>query len=255
VVSVTSRNSRCPCGSGRKFKRCCAELAETVSTTALAHADVGKRIQAWAGEHHRDALDAAWAQITDGRELALGEVDVQLIADWIFNDRELAGGATAAELYSRLDDLDPDERDIARRIAGARLGLMSVGRVAPGLWIELEDHTRRDFVRVISCGVSAHVSQGDLIVARRMEGPPTPSLWGPVGFVSAEIGPRLSSLIDARIALLGLDDGSEALATAMHNASMEITILLSPALRRPGAGTPSGVAAALSGAGARQNAD
>jgi hypothetical protein len=232
VVSVTSRNARCPCGSGRKFKRCCAELAGTASRTALVHAAVGERIQSWAGEHHRGALDAAWAEITGGREdVALGAVDLQLIAAWIFNDRELPGGGTAAERYSRLD---ADERDIAARIAGARLGLMRVARVAPGCWIELEDRTRQDLVRVISHGVSAHTSPGDLIVARRMDGPPAPSLWGAVGFVSAETGPRLSALIGARIDSLGLGGGGPAaLARAMHNASMEITILLSPALRRP----------------------
>lgn len=233
VVSATPRNARCPCGSGRKFKRCCAELADTTSRTALAHAAVGQRIQAWAGEHHRDALDVAWAEITGGREVALGEVDVQLVATWIFNDRELRGGGTPAERYSRLDDLDADERDIAARIAGARLGLMRVARVAPGLWIELEDLTREDLVRVVSHGVSAHTSPGDLIVARRMDGPRTSSLWGPVGFVSPETGPRLSALLDARIASSGPEEGSGALARAMHKASMEITILLSVALRQP----------------------
>jgi hypothetical protein len=214
--------------------RCCAELADTAARTARVHAAVGKRIQAWAGEHHRDALDAAWAEITGGREdAALGEVDVQLIAAWIFNDRELPGGGTAAECYSRLDDLDADERDIAARIAGARLGLMRVARVAPGLWIELEDRTRQDAVRVISHGVSAHTSMGDLIVARRMDGPPAPSLWGPVGFVTAENGPHLSALKAARIDSLGLEEGPAAFGRAIRDASMEITILLSPGLRQP----------------------
>jgi len=230
---VSTRNARCPCGSGQKFKRCCADLADTASAAALAHAAVGKRIQAWAAVHHRDALDAAWAEITAEREVALGDVDVELIAAWIFNDSELDGGETAAGLYSRLDELDADERDIAERIAGVRLGLMRVVRVAPGLWIELEDHTRQDLVRVISLGVSAHVSPGDMIVARRMNGPPAPSLWGPVGLVSADTGPSLSALIQARIITLGLNEGTDAVAKAMHNASMEITILLSPALHRP----------------------
>ena len=158
---------------------------------------------------------------------------MQLVAGWIFNDRELPGGWTAAERYSRLADLDADERDIAAQIAGARLGLMRVSRVVQGLWIELEDRTRQDVVRVISRGVSEHVSPGDVIVARRMDGPPAPSLWGPVGFVSAETGPPLSALVAARIAWLGLDEGPDAVAMAMHTASMQITILLSPALRQP----------------------
>jgi hypothetical protein len=67
---------------------------------------VGKRIQAWAAAHHRAALDAAWAQITDGCDVKLGDSDVQLIATWIFNDREVGRGGTAAELYSRIHDLD-----------------------------------------------------------------------------------------------------------------------------------------------------
>jgi hypothetical protein len=232
-VSVSTRNARCPCGSGQKFKRCCAQLADTASATALADAAVGKRIQVWAAAHHRDALNAAWTQITAGCDDALGDADVQLIATWIFNDRELEGGGTAAELYSRLHGLDAEEREIAARIAGARLGLMRVVRVVPGLWIELEDHTRQDLVRVVSRGVSAHVSRGDMIVARRMDGPPTPSLWGPVGIVSADTGPSLSALIEARIITLGLKDATDAVAKAMHSASMEVTILLSPALRRP----------------------
>ena len=202
--------------------------------TASVHTAVGKRIQARAGEHDRDALETAWAEITAGREQAtLGEVDVQLIAAWIFSDRELPGGGTAAERYSRLDDLDAEERDIAARIAAARLGLMRVARVAPGFWIELEDRTRGDMVRVISQGVSAHTRPGDLIVARRMDGPPAPSLWGPVGFVSAETGPQLSALIAGRLDALALEHTPDGLATALHDASMEITILLSPALREP----------------------
>ena len=66
-----------------------------------------------------------------------------------------------------------------------------------------------------------------------LHGPPAPSLWGPVGFVSAETGPRLSALIGARIDSLGLGEEPEDLSRAMRDASMEITILLSPALRHP----------------------
>lgn len=65
-----------------------------------------------------------------------------------------------------------------------------------------------------------------------MDGPPAPSLWGPVGFVSAETDPRLSALITARIDPLRLGEESEALSSAMRDAAMEITILLSPAMRQ-----------------------
>jgi integrase len=151
VVSATSRNARCPCGSGRKFKRCCAELADTAARTARVHAAVGKRIQAWAGEHHRDALDAAWAEITGGREdAALGEVDVQLIAAWIFNDRELPGGGTAAERYSRLDDLERCQSlttktitpHVLRHTAAMRLLHAGIDTTVIALWLEQVETTQ-----------------------------------------------------------------------------------------------------------------
>jgi hypothetical protein len=67
---------------------------------------------------------------------------------------------------------------------------------------------------------------------REDQGSPVPSLWGPVGFVSAETGLRLSALITALIDTRRLGDEPEDLGRAMRDASMEITILLSPALRR-----------------------
>jgi hypothetical protein len=66
-----------------------------------------------------------------------------------------------------------------------------------------------------------------------MDGPPAPSLWGPVGFVSGDTGSRLSALLAARIDSLRLGGGPEDLGRAMRDASLEITILLSPALRQP----------------------
>ena len=77
------------------------------------------------------------------------------------------------------------------------------------------------------------VKAGVLRGPEELHGPPAPSLWGPVGFVSAETGPRLSALIGARIDSLGLGEEPEDLSRAMRDASMEITILLSPALRHP----------------------
>jgi hypothetical protein len=67
------------------------------------------------------------------------------------------------------------------------------------------------------------------------QGSPVPSLWGPVAFVSAETGLRVSALITARIGTRRLGDEPEDLGRAMRDASMEITILLSPALRRQAA--------------------
>jgi hypothetical protein len=103
----------------------------------------------------------------------LSHVEVQLIGSWVFNDRELADAGTAAQRYAARQDLDPDERDIAARIAAARPGLLRVVRATPGRWIELRDLTgSHDLVRVISHNVSRSARPGAVIAGRLMDGPP-----------------------------------------------------------------------------------
>src|SRR5204862_245130 len=98
LVSGTSRNAQCPCGSGRKYKRCCADALEHPARVAMSHDAVGERIRAWAFEHHNHAIDAALAELVAGREdLVLGDGDIAVIATWTLSDRELPEGDTLAE--------------------------------------------------------------------------------------------------------------------------------------------------------------
>ena len=196
---------------------------------------VGKRIQAWAFEHHGDAMQAALAELTAGCEdVVLGDGDVQLAAAWMLNDRELPGGSTPAQRYARREQLHSDERDVARRIATARLGLLRVVSVQPGRWIELEELPDGEAMRVMSHDVSRTVRPRDLLVGRLMEGPPAPSLWGPAGVLTRETGRELIDLLDARMKSLGLRDQPGCLAAAIQAAAREITVLLAPGLRRAG---------------------
>lgn len=233
AMAVAARNAPCPCGSGRKYKRCCAELLEHPERIAKQHDAVGTRIQEWALEQHPEAMGDALAEIVAGREdLVLGDVDIALIAGWTLNDRQLPGGGTPAERYAAREDLSDHERDIARRIAAARLGLLRVLHVLPGRWIELHDLARGSpAVRVISHDVSRSARSNSLLVGRLMDGPPAPSLWGPVGFLTRETGSKLRELLTPQLDALGLHDKPDGLATAMHAASREITVLLAPALR------------------------
>jgi hypothetical protein len=123
----------------------------------------------------------AFAQITSGyADRVLGDIDVQLIASWMLNDCQLADGGTAAERYAQRDGLAVSERDVARRIAAARFGLLRVVRLLPGRWIELHDlAVGGELVRAND--VSRSVRPHDVLVARLMDGPPAPALWGRSG--------------------------------------------------------------------------
>lgn|SRR6266545_4363195 len=192
-----------------------------------------KRIQAWAFEHHHEAMHDALAEITAGHhDLVLGGVDLQLIATWMHNDRELPGGGSAAWRYAQREDLPAQERDIARRIAAARLGLLRVVQAMPGRWIELHDLALDGpVVRAISHDVSRFARPHALLVGRLMDGRPAPSLWGPVGFLTRQSARELRELLDTYMHGLGLHDQAGGLAAAMHAASREITVMLAPAWR------------------------
>ncbi len=231
-MSARFRNAPCTCGSGRKFKHCCADALEHPKRIAQQHDAVGRRIQAWASEHHREAMRDAFDEITSGyTDRVLGDVDVQLIASWMLIDRRLPDGGTPVERYAQRDDLPAGERDVARRIAAARLGLLRVVRVLPGRWVELHDlAVGGGVVRAISHDVSRSTRPHDLLVGRLMEGPPAPSLWGPVGFLTRQSGRELRELLDTYMAALGPGDAAGGFSTVMHAASRQITVMLAPAL-------------------------
>jgi hypothetical protein len=232
-MSARFRNAPCPCGSGRKFKHCCADAVDHPKRIAQQHDAVGRRIQAWAFEHYCEAMCDAFAEITSGHaDRVLGDLDLQLIGSWMFNDRQLADGGTAAQRYAQRNDLPARERDIARRIAAARLGLLRVVRVLPGRWIDLHDlAVGGELVRAISHDVSRSARPHDLLVGRLMNGPPAPALWGPVGFLNRQRGRELLELLHTLMDALGVGDAADGLAAAMHAASREITVMLAPALQ------------------------
>jgi hypothetical protein len=192
-------------------------------------------MRVWGFEHRPEAIQAALAEIVAGQnEVVLGDADFALIAAWALSDRELPGGGTIAGHYAQRPDLPPEERDVARRIASARLGLLRVLSVQPGRWIELDDLSGEEPVQVLSHDVSRTVRPHDVLVARMMEGPPARSLWGPVGRLTRETGRELGDLLEARLESLGLHDAPGGIATAMHAAAREITTLLAPGLAAAG---------------------
>ena len=178
-----SRNAPCPCGSGRKYKRCCLAAAQEVQRAARFDDEVGGRIQAWAtqmlatefGAAHEQFLAGESAQPSDGRTMS--DADVELFSAWFHYDRRLSGGNTPAERYARRPELDANERAAAERIASAHLGIHRVVEVQAGEWILLEDLASGDRTTVASSNVSREATRWDLLIGRVMAGD-RPGLWG-----------------------------------------------------------------------------
>ena len=231
-MSVAGRNEPCSCGSARKFKRCCGPLLDDPAGLAREHSAVGGRVQAWAFETYPEEMKAGLTEVLAGRKaFVVGDADAQLAGTWVLSDRVLAGGDTIAQRYAQRLDLPSRERDIAERIAAARLGLLRVISVKPGRAIELHDLTCAGLVSVISDDLSRSVRPGEVIVGRVMAGPPAPSVWGPVAFVTRRTGQILSDILKTRLVELEMLDQPDGLAVAMHAASREIVQLFLHARR------------------------
>jgi hypothetical protein len=231
-MRVVGRNEPCPCGTARKFKRCCGLLLDDPASVAEDHSAVGAQVQAWAFETYPEEMKAGLEEILGRRTgLVVGDADAQLAGTWVLSDRVLCGGGTISQRYSERLDLPSHERDIAGRIAAARLAVQQVISVEPGRWIELNDLTRARVVSVLSHDLSRSVHPDDVIVGRVMAGPPAPSVWGPVAFVTRRASQTLSDILKSRVVGLDLLDQPQGLAIAMHAASREITSLFLPALR------------------------
>jgi hypothetical protein len=52
LASVPSRNEPCPCGSGRKYKRCCLDPLDTVARELKDRNDVLGDVIEWLKDEH-----------------------------------------------------------------------------------------------------------------------------------------------------------------------------------------------------------
>jgi hypothetical protein len=189
-MGALSRNAPCPCGSGLKYKRCCLAAESRERETARFEDAVGKRISTWAAAQFPDDLKAALERF-GGPEPELDDRDWMIFITWFCSDRELACGETPAERYAARSDIDARERDVAARIATARLSLQRVRGVEAGRWIELEDVLSGAVVRVRSGDVSREAARWDILLCRVMEDDWIPSLWGPALFYKPDEEPEL----------------------------------------------------------------
>jgi hypothetical protein len=221
-----SRNAPCPCGSGRKYKRCCLAEEERAVREARLDDAVGRRIQDWSSKAFDDEITAALEEFV-GPERVMNDDDIQIFATWFHQDRELAGGGTPAERYAERPELAAPERDAASRIAAAKLGLYRVLAVEPGRSLTLEHLLDGTRIEVRSPHVSRDAVRWDILLGRVMDGEPA-SLWGTTRFFE----PYEERELRAELAMLAglppdeLDD--QALAATFRRHALELMRFLPP---------------------------
>ena len=176
------RNAPCPCGSGRKYKKCCLlkesrapiqsqpigperrlrdRLIEYVQRS-LPRAEVDRAMQEFFGERFDPA----------GRHLEMveteAEADFGAYLEWLIHDFRLSTGQTpiARFLMERGDHLPPDERSILEEWLDAVVGLHEVIDLEPGKSLTLRDVFTGETFQVREVRGSLSAARWDLISNR-----------------------------------------------------------------------------------------
>jgi hypothetical protein len=207
-----------------------------VALDAAESERVWDRMQTWALKRFGDELGAALKEHMDARGVGSNEhpatdEDISLALCWLLIDRALADGTTPAQLYARLAELTPSDRDVAARIAASGLGLHRVKDVDPGASIVLENVLTGKSIRVSSPNVSCVAVRWHVLLCRVMGGGPTPSLWGPAGFYEPA---EEAELVDELRRIAGLHElgtGTAALQTALRVGAGELVCFVPPSRR------------------------
>lgn len=225
-MAKTARNAACPCGSGRKHKQCCLLEEERLAKQARDDSRVGRSISDWSVEQFGGELAVAFEEFhPESRRIQ--ERDFALLLTWFNSDRELPGGGTPVERYLARADLDPSEREVAERVAAARLGLYRVRAVVPGHSLELENVLTGGSILAASPTVSQQVVRWDVVLCRVMPGDPA-TLWGPVLVYAPDEEAELLAELERLAAAYGLPGDPAGLSQVCQLASRELLRFVPP---------------------------
>src|SRR4051794_34915563 len=119
-MSEVGRNDPCPCGSGRKHKRCCLEIHQTAQRVAAAAEarllELGDLVRDEAPEQWRRAYEERLVPL-NRHGLLLAEMAAWLDT-WLVCDGPIVDGRTPLEAYGPEDPHPVDEQLSRSSITG-----------------------------------------------------------------------------------------------------------------------------------------
>lgn len=169
-------NERCPCNSGKKYKKCCGGAGTAGRGLPHTRAD---RESAWAkleafieeryGEDDEYASDEFWDRFLDREdelppdmlEMSYGAYDA-----WFAFDCLIDGETRIIDELLKQVELTPGERGFLEAMRRTTMRLYEVTDTVAGSTITLRDIVEGDVVTVAERSASRSVSRGDCFAAR-----------------------------------------------------------------------------------------
>ncbi len=215
-MRTVRRNDPCPCGSGKKYKKCCGAAA-LQSPYALY-----ERIRRLDGEasdllvrfsklrYGDDALEQAWMAFwfLDETPLDSSHPEYEFFLRWFVLDWRPDGIKRLAEAFlsERGSTIDTDMRRFLNATLDAPYSFFQTLDAEPGVGLELRDILRRRDFRVMERSASSILEKSHILYARVVEQDGIAFLMGN-GFLV--IPPSsFSSLLDLRADLIREEDST-----------------------------------------------
>jgi len=173
-------NEPCPCGSGRKFKKCCGGLGAAASarSAGVTHtqADRASAIEKldffidelW-GEEEEVAFEIFWGRHL-GHEDELTE-DMLIVSRnvqeaWFAFDHEVDAGVRISDEFLKQTDLSDGERSFLEAMGRSSMRLYEVTETVPGSSMTLRDLVEGTAVTVAERTASRMMSRHECLAAR-----------------------------------------------------------------------------------------
>ncbi len=173
-MTKAGRNDPCPCGSGRKFKKCChdrmAATRFTQTDRALALARLDRFIADELGPEDDAAFEEFWGDLADrAGELDddWSELSEAVVDSWFAFDRPLEGGRPAVDRFLEVHaQLPAGERAFLEMMRDTSMRLYEVVDAVPGVSLTLRDVLEGDQVTVHERLGSRSISRFEWLAAR-----------------------------------------------------------------------------------------
>ena len=181
------RNDPCPCGSGKKFKKCCGKEATETVAGESKDKGVGRAIDWLTSRHAKAVKTAVQTMLNDGldnaEQAALQKLDdedwegVQINAmEWLLAEGSIAVKGVRRKVAELLlgpggPAFSPGQRRWIEQLRRQPLRLYDVTDVLPGVGMRLCDALETEAAprMVYEKAGTAHARAGELIGARIME--------------------------------------------------------------------------------------
>jgi len=174
-MAKPGRNDLCPCGSGKKYKKCCegTERAAATFTRAermSAYVKLERFIEEQLGPEDDAALDEFWGAYVD-QDIDLDEHDDALSTNtydvWFSFDRPLDDGTLAVDRFLETGPaLTAGERAFLQAMRASSLRLYEVMDAVPGASLTLRDVLEDDLVTVNERSGSRTIDRHEWLAAR-----------------------------------------------------------------------------------------